>query len=189
MSLRSKDLKELDPLSKAFGRLFLERHPDWAEYAWIETEEGFEEEPPHLVVQLTHPSGDGYVLEISTEGGEVMVSMRFWHTYSSMLVDVEGDTENEALLTLQLTERLWAGNARPWARFKAGEWMGSGLIERTEDPEALAADLADDERLTIVSFDGLGDQTFGNGPAPEDVESEEAGDGEALPLNGPGTDA
>jgi hypothetical protein len=103
-----------------------------------------------------------------------MVSMRFWHTYSSMLVDVEGEPENEALLTLQLAERLWAGNARPWARFKAGEWMGSGLIERTEDPEALAADLADDERLTIVSFDGLGDQTFGNGPAPEDVESEEA---------------
>ena len=174
MSLRSKDLKELDPLSKAFGRLFLERHPDWAEFAWIETEEGFEEEPPHLVVQLTHSSGDGYVLEISTEGGEVMVSMRFWHAHSSMLTEGGEDTEAEALAALQLAERLWAGNARPWARFKAGEWMGSGLLERTEDPEALAADLADDERLTIVSFDGLGDQTFGNGPAPEDVESEEA---------------
>lgn len=173
MSLRTKDLKELDPLSKAYGQLFLDRHPDWAEFAWTESEDGFEEEPPHLVVQLTHPSGDGYVLEMSTEGGEVMLSMRFWHTHSSMLVETEDDPQNEALVALQLAERLWAGNARPWARFKGGEWVASGLLERTDDPQALASDLAADEKLYVASFDGLNDLDFGDGPAPEEVETDD----------------
>ena len=163
MTVTDEELAALDEDGRRIAEAVFRAHPAWREHAWTEIEEG--ESEPHLVVQLPAPSDAGFDLELSTYGGELTLSTRFWHEHASMLSEDEADLGP----VLELVDELLGDRVLVWSRFRAGEWDGSGLAHGPEELVELEAGLGPDDWVWIRSHSGAKSRYAGRGPKPEDL--------------------
>lgn len=165
MTLTANDLERLDPFSRATAERLAQRFPDLGEGAWLETEEGDDE--PFIVAQWPAPDDRGCDLELSTYGGEVTLSTRFWHEHSSLLEPAEGQDGIDA--ALDLLEQLMRGKVRPAIVFRDGEWFRSQSVHSDSELFQLRSELGPTDWLWVRSHDGSSSMESGAGPRPDDL--------------------
>ncbi len=163
MNVQDPQWELLDETSREIGNALFRAHPEWRAAAWSETEEG--EEEPFLVIQLPAASEAGFDLELSTYGGELTLSTRFWHEHSSTLCEDETDLG----AALELIDDLLAGRVRIWSLFRFGEWHDSGLVRTEEELSRLERQLEVADWLWVRDHSGEHSRFLGPGRAPEDL--------------------
>lgn len=166
LGFEDDDYEKLDPDSREIALALFTARPAWKRRAFCDTEE--EEDQAHLVLQFLAKDEAGFDLELSTYGGELTLSTRFWHEHSSMLG--EPDLESEELdlePTFELIDLLLGDRARVWSTFTAGEWQDSGVARTDADLVGVESSLKPNQCLWIRSHSGLASRWAGKGPRPD----------------------
>ena len=164
LGFEDSDFERLDEASRELAEQLFQARPAWRKRAFCDTEEG--EEEAHLVVQFLAKDATGFDLELSTYGGELTLSTRFWHEHSSTLADEEAE-EEDLEPALAVIDGLLGDRLRVWSTFSAGEWTGSGLLKSESELKPLEKALGPTDCLWVRSHAGLASRWIGQGPKPE----------------------
>ena len=161
---KDSDFERLDEESRLLAEHLFAARPAWRKRAFCDTEEG--ESQAHLVVQFLAKDEAGFDLELSTYGGELTISTRFWHEHSSTLAGDEAEA-HDLEPALAVIDGLLGDRLRVWSTFSAGEWTGSGLLQSARELESLEQKLNPTDCLWVRSHAGLASRWIGSGPRPE----------------------
>jgi hypothetical protein len=92
------DIAQLDEYSRRFAAVLFAAHPEWREFASVDTIEGGDEGALLIEVSPAHPRDIKGPLYVSTDGEEITVGFDIHHTHFDRFAnDEEAEAFSEAL--------------------------------------------------------------------------------------------